>query len=53
MRASRGDLVLVEGDSQVQAIKIEVWRAAVGASPLANDADVNFFNPGGTGGSRS
>jgi molybdopterin-guanine dinucleotide biosynthesis protein B len=31
------DLVLVEGDSQVQAIKVEVWREAVGASPLANE----------------
>ncbi|MGD9723652.1 MAG: molybdopterin-guanine dinucleotide biosynthesis protein B [Pirellulales bacterium] len=29
------DLVLVEGDSQAVATKIEVWRAATGASPMA------------------
>jgi molybdopterin-guanine dinucleotide biosynthesis protein MobB len=29
------DLVLVEGDSQTDAPKIEVWRAALGTTPLA------------------
>lgn len=29
------DLVLVEGDSQTDAAKIEVWRAALGTAPLA------------------
>ena len=29
------DLVLVEGDSQTSATKIEVWRQAVGSPPLA------------------
>ena len=29
------DLVIVEGDSQTQATKIEVWRSAVGTPPLA------------------
>jgi molybdopterin-guanine dinucleotide biosynthesis protein MobB len=31
------DLVLVEGDSEAQAPKIEVWRAGAGPSPLAQD----------------
>lgn len=31
------DLVLVEGDSQVEALKIEVWRAGVGAAPMAGE----------------
>ena len=30
------DLVLVEGDSQTTAPKIEVWRIALGTTPLAN-----------------
>ena len=29
------DLVLVEGDSQANATKLEVWRAALGSAPLA------------------
>lgn len=29
------DIVLVEGDSSTTASKVEVWRAAVGAPPLA------------------
>jgi molybdopterin-guanine dinucleotide biosynthesis adapter protein len=29
------DLVIVEGDTQAQAPKIEVWRAALGSEPLA------------------
>ena len=29
------DLVLVEGDTQTTATKIEVWRSAVGTKPLA------------------
>jgi len=29
------DLVIVEGDSQTNAPKIEVWRAALGVEPLA------------------
>ena len=29
------DFVLVEGDLQTEAVKIEVWRAAVGNEPLA------------------
>lgn len=29
------DLVLVEGDTQTSALKLEVWRAAVGTVPLA------------------
>lgn len=31
------DLVLVEGDSQADAPKIEVWRAAIDELPLAGD----------------
>jgi molybdopterin-guanine dinucleotide biosynthesis protein B len=31
------DLVLVEGDTQTVAPKVEVWRAAVGAPPFANE----------------
>ena len=30
------DLVIVEGDSQTNAPKIEVWRAALGTAPLAD-----------------
>lgn len=30
------DLVLVEGDTQTQGKKIEVWRAQVGGAPLAS-----------------
>lgn len=29
------DLVIVEGDSETAAPKIEVWRAAIGTAPLA------------------
>ena len=29
------DLVIVEGDSQTNAPKIEVWRAALGSAPIA------------------
>lgn len=29
------DLVLVEGDTQCEGMKIEVWRAAVGSEPMA------------------
>lgn len=29
------DLVIAEGDSQTQAFKIEVWRAAMNSAPLA------------------
>jgi molybdopterin-guanine dinucleotide biosynthesis protein B len=29
------DLVLVEGDSETRAAKIEVWRAAAGSPPMA------------------
>ena len=32
---SKCDLVLVEGDSQTDAAKIEVWRAELGSVPLA------------------
>lgn len=32
---SECDVVIVEGDSQAKAPKIEVWRAAVGSEPLA------------------
>ncbi len=31
------EFVLVEGDSQAKAPKIEIWREAVGPPPLAND----------------
>ena len=31
------DLVLVEGDSQADALKLEVWRAEVGEPPRATD----------------
>ena len=31
------ELVLVEGDSQANSPKIEVWRAAVGTTPLAQN----------------
>lgn len=31
------DIVVVEGDSQTSATKVEVWRAAVAARPLACD----------------
>lgn len=31
------DIVLVEGDSQTAAPKIEVWRRAVGTPPLADE----------------
>ncbi len=31
------DLVLVEGDSQTTATKVEVWRAATTFEPLANE----------------
>ncbi len=31
------NLVLVEGDSQVSGLKIEVWRAAAGTGPMANE----------------
>ena len=35
------DLVLVEGDSQTAAAKIEVWRSELGSQPLAeSDASV-------------
>jgi molybdopterin-guanine dinucleotide biosynthesis protein len=30
------DLVLVEGDSQTAAPKIEVWRAQLGTTPIAS-----------------
>ncbi len=30
------DLVLVEGHSQADALKVEVWRSATGQPPLAN-----------------
>ena len=33
------DLVLVEGDTQTRAAKIEVWRAAVGSDPIAAQDD--------------
>ena len=33
--ASDCDLVLVEGDSQTEATKVEVWRAAVSKQPMA------------------
>ena len=29
------DLILVEGDTQTTAVKIEVWRSEVGTSPIA------------------
>lgn len=31
------DLVLVEGDTQTAAVKIEVWRQSVGGAPLAKE----------------
>jgi molybdopterin-guanine dinucleotide biosynthesis protein B len=31
------DLVLVEGDSQTDAPKLEVWRSELGAAPLASE----------------
>jgi molybdopterin-guanine dinucleotide biosynthesis protein MobB len=31
------DLVLVEGDSQAAAPRLEVWRAALGTAPLAEE----------------
>jgi molybdopterin-guanine dinucleotide biosynthesis protein len=31
------DLVLVEGDSQTDAPKLEVWRSALGTAPLASE----------------
>jgi len=34
---SECDLVLVEGDTMVRAPKVEVWRAAASATPLAID----------------
>jgi molybdopterin-guanine dinucleotide biosynthesis protein MobB len=35
------DLVIVEGDSQTRAARVEVWRAAVGSAPLAaSDAGI-------------
>jgi molybdopterin-guanine dinucleotide biosynthesis protein MobB len=33
----RCDLVLVEGDTQTDAVKVEVWRSAVGSAPIALD----------------
>ena len=30
------DLVLVEGDTQTDALKVEVWRAALGTSPVCH-----------------
>ena len=33
------DVVVVEGDSQTLAAKIEVWRSAVGTKPIAEDDD--------------
>jgi molybdopterin-guanine dinucleotide biosynthesis adapter protein len=31
------DLVIVEGDTQTTGIKVEVWREAVGSTPMAKD----------------
>lgn len=36
------DLVLVEGHSQIEGLKVEVWREAVGAEPYARlDASIH------------
>ena len=33
------DLLLVEGDTQTSAAKLEVWRAAVGSPPRSGDLE--------------